>query len=331
MTLRSEVLRRCCLLYLALPTVIFMLGWLRWEIGVPAALLVVVAVLKMLRRHGGGKTVEPLLASDAEVKVPVSTAFALVVCLVAWCVMSGQGGFVPQSADWHWRNALFRDLLTHEWPVTYPARNESLVFYAGHWLPSALVAKGLLALGLDAASARNVGKMALLVWTCLGVSIVFLRYAVFVVCEVGLYFVVTWRHFRQSVWWWMTLIVLLVCPLVAIGHGSDFSMRVSVPAMLVLLLMTLYSMFEYWKERRAASIAIGFLLVLGTCVSFANFEIVVLNPRDEQFGERDGIISFGGDVAGATKDMPSHHKNFCCSNPANHFFYKWMAKREGAP
>ena len=175
MTLKNETVGKCVLAYLALPTVVFLLGWLRWELGVPAGIAVLAALGRAFRRKrdDGAVTLAPIAEPAERLEIAVPVALALVAGIVAWCVLAGQGGFVVQSGDWNWRNATFRDLITHEWPVRYDDWNRALVFYVGHWLPPALVGKLVLAMTDSLPCAWRLGNVALLFWTATGVALVF--------------------------------------------------------------------------------------------------------------------------------------------------------------
>ena len=115
MTLKNETVGKCVLAYLALPTVVFLLGWLRWELGVPAGIAGLAALGRAFRRKrdDGAVTLAPIAEPAERLEIAVPVALALVAGIVAWCVLAGQGGFVVQSGDWNWRNATFSDLITH--------------------------------------------------------------------------------------------------------------------------------------------------------------------------------------------------------------------------
>lgn len=515
MTISRTVVHRFALAYLALPTLCFLLTWIRPAVGIIAALSLVFAIFLSLRkRRRDGTEVECLMQSCETIRLSPFACLVFMVALLLWCVLAGQGGVVPQTSDWHWRNALFRDLITHRWPVIYWEWDKALVFYCGHWLPAACVTKLIVALGMDMELAWHVGNAFLLVWTYSGVLIVFLqmlllldasrvwkmfcvlallmfgdgldvlgsvlmcvfhliqtgsagmfrlswswvdgfayahhgallhwvfhqtvvpwiavllmadgfpvrglillvvlvllcgplsalglavlaaflllkmicagralharlafglfsvenivavllvfpvvaaylsanpqsgrlafawaggsfgrfmvKYVVFVACEVGLYLVVTGSRFRRNVWWWWTLAILLACPLVLIGEGLDFSMRVSIPAVLVLLMLMLRAMFEFWRGHRWISVVIACLLMAGTAVPVWNMwrfcrEIPVVGLGK---GACDLIGTFDRDtmmVEGCPYDAT---KNCCRVRPSASFFYRWLARRPEDP
>ncbi len=172
MRLKSNIVSLLGLIWLSLPTIIFMMGWLRLEIGLPAAFLVAFAMVKTLNGHHREKTLAPLGNPCEELRVSPLVFGVLAMGVLLWCVMAGQGGFVVQTWDWNWRNATFRDLITHEWPVRYDAWNRALSFYVGHWLAPALVGKVVFAATGSMTLAWCLGNVALLIWTWAGVMIV---------------------------------------------------------------------------------------------------------------------------------------------------------------
>ena len=175
MTLRRTFVHRFAILYLSLPTVCFLLFWVRPVVGIIAASLLVFAVVRLFRGAGDCTELDRMMPSCETIRIPPFACMTLVTVLFVWCILTGQGGVVPQSSDWHWRNALFRDLITHRWPVVYPEWDRALVFYCGHWLPAACATKLIVALGMNLELSWHVGNVFLLVWTYSGVLIVFLQ------------------------------------------------------------------------------------------------------------------------------------------------------------
>lgn len=147
------------LLLLFLPSAVFVLFWLRPAAGLPAFVLLgagIFSALRFLHRTCGDRALE--------ISRCVFAAVLLVPLL--WAVCSGQGAFVPQKWDMIWRNAVFRDLITHDWPVLYNDGKYALIYYIGHWLIPAAFGKLLLpAVGLDAA--WRLANIGLLLWTSL--------------------------------------------------------------------------------------------------------------------------------------------------------------------
>jgi hypothetical protein len=143
------------LAYLALPTVVFLAGWIVVPIGPVAAVLVAIAVLALAMRR---RSIEPSSAGPSIVPV--------VVVATAWCVIGGIGHFVFANPDWVVRDAVLVDLVGKPWPVTYAVDGVATLMRApiGYFLPAAVVGR---LFGI------RVAEYALLVWTVVGVALVF--------------------------------------------------------------------------------------------------------------------------------------------------------------
>ncbi|MFH0867359.1 MAG: hypothetical protein V1904_14295 [Bacteroidota bacterium] len=75
--------------------------------------------------------------------------------------MSGVGGISSQNSDYSKHNAVFRDLITLDWPVFYDG-NSALIYYVAYYLPAAIVGK------LFGWSTANI---AIIIWTISGVCL----------------------------------------------------------------------------------------------------------------------------------------------------------------
>lgn len=169
---------------MALPMLIYLVLWLRPVAGIPLAVLfglslwcaqrprLVFDETPFERLVAGMRSLgRPLDQSeDGQALLTRKTVILVVVVALVWCVLGGQGGIWYQSFDWNGRNALFRDLLTHAWPVVYDFDGGAMCYYFAHWLPPALVGK-LFYLAFEADLAWKLANFVLLAWTCLGVSL----------------------------------------------------------------------------------------------------------------------------------------------------------------
>ena len=63
-------------------------------------------------------------------------------------------------------------------------------------------------------------------------------YLTFIFLEAFVYLLLLWNKRRGGIYY-ITAAVLALCPLIRVGHGMDFCMRASIPALLVLFLMIL--------------------------------------------------------------------------------------------
>ena len=71
-------------------------------------------------------------------------------------------------------------------------------------------------------------------------------YIVFIILEVGLYFLSIYHYQKNNPVYVLTLMILLICPLIHVGHSADFCMRASIPALITLW----YLVYKTWEKAR---------------------------------------------------------------------------------
>ena len=149
-------LSTACLLYLLLPCLLFLAGWVQPYVAWPVGLALFGAVLwvatqcpaKPLQWNTGG-----------------ALRLGLILLLgAAWVLTTGPWGIVEQSGDATVRNAVYASLVRDSWPLT--VGDEPFIYYLAFWLPPALAAK----LGAPA-------EAALLLWMLLGMWLALLAVA----------------------------------------------------------------------------------------------------------------------------------------------------------
>ena len=150
-----SALDRAAVLYLALPVAIFLVGWFRWWVAVPAVLLLVTG----LKALAGDWTGRPA------VRLGAMQIGLVVTAALFWTALGGAGHLFFANFDWQTRDAVLRDLVVGHWPVGYgdlggdpSALRAPLAYY----LPAALVGK---IVGV------RVADTALLAWTAIGVGL----------------------------------------------------------------------------------------------------------------------------------------------------------------
>ena len=168
--LRPRFLYLASCLYLLLPFLLFILGWVKLVYALPIAIILLYYVVISYR--------------DADLTQPIDVADMAAVrknwligggVLLLWLLFSGVGNLAYQNFDYDVRNAVMRDLVQQPWPVSYqptiypPDRQFThdkllLVYYFGYWLPAALVGKFA---GLTAAN------LFLFAWAFLGLLLIF--------------------------------------------------------------------------------------------------------------------------------------------------------------
>lgn len=143
-------------LFIALPIITFILGWLKPAYGIAFSAILIIGLLFVLKSFW---------RNDIHIQIPLSVLLLIIFSAFFWVYSSGVGGFYPQKADWNWRNAILRDLIDYTWPVVYPLTGEGLVYYLSYFLIPALAGK------LFGWTAAN---LVLFLWTVIGVCICFL-------------------------------------------------------------------------------------------------------------------------------------------------------------
>lgn len=153
----SKIVSRASYIYIALPFVIFALGFMKWYISIPAVAITVWGLIS-LWKDADEFEIKPKNANDVLILV-----VAFFITLV-WVILSGVGGITWQNMDHLWRNALFKVLVDYDWP---PVNSEGrgLSYYIGFWMPSALIGK---LFGLKA------GFIFQIVWATIGIYLVYL-------------------------------------------------------------------------------------------------------------------------------------------------------------
>lgn len=151
-------------LYLSLPIILFFLGWCRWYIGIPAAILCIVSVVFCMMQY--------LKEQKSMEKLEISWKKAALIAgiIFLWVGFSGVGSYTWQNIDHWWRNEIFELLVNEKWPVISMRevdgvmQERGMVYYLGFWLPSALFGK---IFGIEAGYAFQY------LWTVIGILIMY--------------------------------------------------------------------------------------------------------------------------------------------------------------
>lgn len=162
----DKLIHRISVIYIGLPFLIFVIGWMKWYFAIPVVVLVGFALWQFMNKNNAVHC-EGLSRGN----------LALIVGIVAiaflWVYLSGIGGLVYQNSDHGARNSIFRILVNENWPVKFEnsdGTTRSLIYYIAFWLPSSIVGK---LLGIQA------GFCFQALWAALGICLVF--YFLFVI------------------------------------------------------------------------------------------------------------------------------------------------------
>lgn len=140
----TKIITAVTYVYLFLPFLIFIVGWIRIRFWVPVAATVIFCAWAAWQDTPAFW--RPELNRDNAVKI-------LFICavLAVWVFYSGIGFKVFQNADHPWRNAIFETLVYESWPVynrdinldlyQWGTEITSLIYYIGFWMPASVVGK----------------------------------------------------------------------------------------------------------------------------------------------------------------------------------------------
>ena len=201
---RLDPLSACAVAYVALPNLLFLVGYLTPLYGIAAGVAFAFAFVFVLGRTDGSRRA-----------VPLATVAIVLAVSGVWTLLGGIGHFVVAKLDWTVRDAVLLDLVRDPWPVVYDAMPDQLAMMLrapiGFYLPAALIGK---LFGIRAA------ELTLLSWTVCGVFLTFLlmlrddpkprqiliRLSVFILFS-GMDIVGTFTHYKAFVlgehleWW----------------------------------------------------------------------------------------------------------------------------------
>ena len=139
----------------------------------------------------------------------------------------------------------------------------------------------------------------------------------FLAVEVLLYFILIFRFHRKNPLYYIALGTLILCPLIRIGGGSDFCMRASIPALLVLCLMVTECLMDSWKKHKVRFIALMVVFLIGAITPIHELARGVFQTIDYYRIGRPFMLYTKSDLLQAN--------NFSSSTEGN-WFYTYLAK-----
>jgi hypothetical protein len=142
--------------WIAIGIMIFLLGWCHWYYSIPLTLAIIFCLYEVWKQ--GRRDVVEISRRQ------LWLSFAVCIILMWLC---GIGGYMVQSADNYWRNAMFRDLVNYSWPVYDAATDLTKSYYLAFWMLPALVAKLF--------HSMEAGFFMQLVWLSAGFELLFLQ------------------------------------------------------------------------------------------------------------------------------------------------------------
>ena len=158
------LLHRLAVIYLVTPLIVWLVTWFHWWLGIPAAILIVLASA-------------PMLSGSFRFSLPSATAVLPVFVAVVWVMSTAAGGlFDTANLDWNKHRSILLNLADYSWPAIIP---DPLAAYLSPESDSPLLIRYYLGWYIvPGAIARLLGHAALNfavpIWTSLGVGLILL-------------------------------------------------------------------------------------------------------------------------------------------------------------
>lgn len=132
LTISGRLAASCAVAYMALPTLLFLLGWVRPLFSIPAAAAVAAASVLL-----SATIPAPTLHLTRR---QLTIYFCALALSLLWLLAGGMTGITSQHADFVVRNPIYETLIRCDWPLV-DAGGSHFIYYLAFWLPPALACK----------------------------------------------------------------------------------------------------------------------------------------------------------------------------------------------
>ena len=166
-------IKKAAILYMALPLLCYLIGFLRWYFAIISCAALIFVLWKTLKGNED-RTPDLHQKDPSQFLIPLKTVLLVFLFSLIWSYLGGMNGYFYQSTDWDCRNAVYFDLIRYDWPIIYEQNGAALVYYVGHWLPPATIAKLIQNLTGSIEAGRFIGRMLLWFWSSAGLTIIIL-------------------------------------------------------------------------------------------------------------------------------------------------------------
>lgn len=147
-----------------------------------------------------------------------------------------------------------------------------------------------------------------------------MRYALFYLLEFGIYLCFIFRYKKRDPLVYVIVGILLICPFIKVGSSHDFCMRVSIPALFILMIMCIEGLEKIYRDKKIYTLVVfSILLLLGAITPFNEIHRSV----KETFLRATDGRSVRSEAVNAEDIF--HGDNFS-GNLQNNLFYKYLSK-----
>lgn len=148
-----------------------------------------------------------------------------------------------------------------------------------------------------------------------------IRYLLFVFLEVGVYLIFIFKQYKRTIEFYIVIAILLICPFIIVGSSHDFCMRVSIPALFVLMLYCMDSLEKaYVENKKRWFYMFSIFLIVGAITPFNEIHMSV----------RETITRYENQQSSKMPEVDIEETMFEAPNfygfTTESIFYKYMAK-----
>lgn len=140
--------------------------------------------------------------------------------------------------------------------------------------------------------------------------------------EIGIYGLIIMDEYKNNSLYWVSFISLIFIPIICMGEGYDFSMRASIPCLIVCMYFIIDFLLNKNIKEKAKKYILIILLCIGAITSLFEYAraIYVVSATKNIRAVADEIVSFSGFDS---KFLP----NFLATNVSEtSIFFKYMVK-----
>lgn len=146
------------------------------------------------------------------------------------------------------------------------------------------------------------------------------KYMMFLLIEVGVYFILIYQLNKKNKLYYFLLLCFCIIPPIKVGSAGDFCMRVSIPALFMLMIMVMDSLEKAKKEKKTA-------IVIGICVTLCVGAVTPLHEISRSFSETVNRLNNGEQLYEDTLDSNKLLNGSNFSGAVNDsFFFQYIAR-----
>lgn len=167
--MKNQFLKIATILYILLPSFLFVYGWLKLPIAIAILIILVSFTVTMLIdafRTSSDRHIFGIKLKQAFSRNSISGVILPFLLIIIWLAFSGVGGAGFQNTDYRANNALLKDLIIQDWPlrVTLDGIQVPVVYYIAYYLPASVIGK---------AFGWIYANIAIFIWTLIGIMLAY--------------------------------------------------------------------------------------------------------------------------------------------------------------